>query len=252
MAISLSSISKTRRIRAPKIVIGGAGKIGKTTFAASAPNSIGILTEAGADAVDSQAFPLVTTFSEVLECIEVLKKDVHNFDAVFIDSLDWLEPMIQDHVCIANKWENIEQPGYGKGYVAAAGEWRKLLLSLDQLRDAKEMAIILIAHDKIKTFSSPLHDSYDTYVLKLHDRANSLVMEWADILGWASYRIITRTVEGAFNQKEVKAKTTGDRILHVEGNPAHFGGNRFGLKNGPLDWQLFADQLGAVQSVKAA
>ena len=58
MSFDLKSISKTRRVRAPKVVIVGTGKIGKTTFAAMAPNAIGILTEDGADAVDAQAFPL--------------------------------------------------------------------------------------------------------------------------------------------------------------------------------------------------
>jgi len=47
MAISLSSISRTKRARAPKILVVGQGKIGKTTFAAMAPNAIGILTEDG-------------------------------------------------------------------------------------------------------------------------------------------------------------------------------------------------------------
>ena len=124
MAINLASISKTRRIRAPKVVIGGPGKIGKTTFAAMAPNSVGILTEQGTDAIDSQAFPLATSFADVMGAIEVLTKEKHQFDTVFVDSLDWLEPLIQAHVCAANKWENIEAPGYGKGYVAAAEEWR--------------------------------------------------------------------------------------------------------------------------------
>ena len=55
MAFDLSSIQRTKRLRAPKIVIAGPGKIGKTTFAADAPNSVGILTEDGADAVDAAA-----------------------------------------------------------------------------------------------------------------------------------------------------------------------------------------------------
>ena len=58
MAYNLASISKTRRIRSPKIVVVGQGKIGKTTFAAMAPNAIGILTEDGAAMVNANAFPL--------------------------------------------------------------------------------------------------------------------------------------------------------------------------------------------------
>lgn len=243
MAFDLSSIQRTKRLRAPKIVIAGPGKIGKTTFAAHAPNAIGILTEDGADAVDANAFPLAGTLEEVYAAMETLLTQEHEFQTVFVDSLDWLEPLIHNHVCKANKWASIEAPGYGKGYVAAAEEWRSLLNGFEALRRDRNMAVILIAHDKIKHFESPLHDGYDQYVLKLHDRAAALVQEWADVIGWANYQIVTTESDSGFGNKEVKARTTGKRILHVEPHPAHMGGNRFGLKNMPLDWEAFSSAL---------
>jgi hypothetical protein len=245
MAFDLSSISKTKRLRAPKIVIAGPGKIGKTTFASQAPNAVGILTEDGADAVDASAFPLCSSLSDVYSAIGTLLKDKHDFESVFLDSLDWLEPLLHQHVCEANKWASIEAPGYGKGYIAAAEEWRTLLSGLEALRAQRNMAIILIAHDKIKRFESPLHEGYDQYTLKLHDRAGALVQEWADVIGWANYRVVTTQSDAGYGNKETKARTTGERILHVEPHPAHMGGNRFGLKNMPLSWESFAAALAA-------
>lgn len=245
MAFDLSSISRTKRMRAPKIVIAGPGKIGKTTFASQAPNAVGILTEDGADAVDASAFPLCSSLSDVYSAIGTLLKDEHDFESVFIDSLDWLEPLLHQHVCEANKWASIETPGYGKGYIAAAEEWRTLLSGLEALRAQRNMAIILIAHDKIKRFESPLHEGYDQYTLKLHDRAGALVQEWADVIGWANYRIVTTQSDAGYGNKETKARTTGERILHVEPHPAHMGGNRFGLKNMPLSWEAFSAALAA-------
>jgi hypothetical protein len=248
MAFNLASISKTRRLRAPKIVICGPNKLGKTTFAASAPNAVGILTEDGADAVDASAFPLASSLQEVYQAIGTLLKEEHDFNTVFMDSLDWLEPLVHAHVCEQNKWASIEAPGYGKGYLAAADEWRTLLNGLEELRQRRNMAVILIAHDKIKRFESPLHDGYDQYVLKLHDRAAALVQEWADVIGWANYRVVTTQTDAGYGNKETKARTTGDRILHVEPHPAHMGGNRFGLKNMPLSWEAFAAALAASQT----
>ena len=245
MAFNLASISKTRRLRAPKIVIAGPGKIGKTTFAASAPGAVGILTEDGADAVDAQAFPLASSLQDVYGAIGTLLKEEHDFQSVFVDSLDWLEPLVIQYVCEQNKWPSIEAPGYGKGWLAAAEEWRTLLQGLEELRQRRNMAVILIAHDKIKRFESPLHDGYDQYTLKLNERAAALVMEWADVIGWANYRIVTTQSDAGYGQKETKARTTGDRILHVEPHPAHMGGNRFGLKNMPLSWEAFAAALAA-------
>ena len=248
MSFDLKSISKTRRVRAPTVVIVGTGKIGKTTFAAMAPNAIGILTEDGADAVDAQAFPLASRLAEVYAAIDTLINQKHEFQTLFIDSLDWLEPMVQDYVCKQNNWKNIEQPGFGKGYVAAAEEWRNLLSGLEVLRAAKGMGIILIAHDKIKRIEDPLTEGYDSHVLKLHDRAAALVSEWADVVGYAGYRIFTSKTDAGFGNKETKATTTGERILHVEPHPAHCGGNRFGLSNMPLDWVAFQDALTVAQS----
>ncbi len=248
MAFNLASISKTRRLRAPKVVIAGPGKIGKTTFAASAPNAVGILTEDGADAVDASAFPLCSSLQDVYSAMGTLLKEEHDFNTVFMDSLDWLEPLVHAHVCEQNKWASIEAPGYGKGYLAAADEWRTLLNGLEELRQRRNMAVILIAHDKIKRFESPLHDWYDQYVLQLHDRAAALVQEWADVIGWANYKVTTIESDAGYGNKETKARTTGQRILHVEPHPAHMGGNRFGLKNMQLDWTAFAAALAASQT----
>jgi hypothetical protein len=248
MAFDLSSIRRTKRLRAPKIVIAGPGKIGKTTFAASAPSAIGILTEDGADAVDAAAFPLATSLADVYQAISTLLNEEHDYQTVFLDSLDWLEPLVHTHVCTQNKWATIEAAGYGKGYIAAAEEWRTLLQGFEELRAQRNMAVILIAHDKIKRFESPLHDGYDQYVLKLHDRAGALVQEWADVIGWANYQIVTTESDAGYGNKETKARTTGKRILHVEPHPAHMGGNRFGLKNMPLDWEAFAAAVSASQN----
>lgn len=248
MAFDLASISRTRRVRAPKVVIAGANKIGKSTFASQAPNAIGILTEQGMDAIDSQAFPVCTTLADVYAAIGTLIDEPHDFQSVYLDSLDWLEPLLHTHVCAANAWTNIEAPGYGKGYIAAAEEWRTLLNGFDALRTERNMGVILIAHDKIKRVEDPLTEGYDSHVLKLHDRASALVSEWADVIGYAGYRVFVTKTDAGFGQKESKAATTGERLLHVEAHPAHCGGNRFGLKNMPLSWEAFSAALAAIQT----
>ena len=248
MSISLDSISKTKRARAPKVVIFGQGKIGKTTFAAMAPEAVGILTEDGADNVNANAFPLCSSLEDVYQAIGVLLEEEHDYKTVFLDSLDWLEPLLHEHVCNQHNWKSIEQPGYGKGYTEASSEWRTLLNGLEALRTNRGMGVILIAHDRIKRIEDPLTEGYDSHVLKLHDRAAAIVQEWADIIGYAGYRVLTTKVDTGFGNKETKATATGERILHVEAHPAHCGGNRFGLRNMPLSWNDFHAALSAAQS----
>jgi AAA domain len=248
MAFDLSSISKTKRMQAPKILLTGEPKIGKSTFAAMAPNAIGIQTEDGLTGIDASAFPLATSLDDVYSAIGTLLNDDHSFESVFLDSLDWCEPLIHAHVCKANGWKDIETPGFGKGYVAAAAEWRTLLDGLEALRQQRGMAIILICHVKQQRIESPTHEGYDAWVLKLHNRASALVEEWADIVGFAAHRITLKKTDAGFGNKETKALKTNERMLHLETHPAYPSGNRFGLQDCPLSWDAFAEQLTAQQS----
>jgi hypothetical protein len=248
MSFDLSSISKTKRMEAPKILLAGEPKIGKSTFAAMAPNSIGILTEDGMSGIDADAFPIAQSLDDIYSAIGTLLNDDHKFENVFLDSLDWCEPLIQAHVCKANGWKDIETPGFGKGYVAAAAEWKNLLDGLEALRRERGMGVILICHVKQQRIESPTHEGYDAWVLKLHNRASALVEEWADIVGFAAHRIAIKKTDAGFGNKEAKALKTGERMLYLEAHPAYPSGNRFGLADCPLSWDAFAEQLNALQS----
>lgn len=243
MAFDLSSVTRTRRMEAPKVLLTGEPKIGKSTFAASAPNAIGICTEDGLSGIDATAFPLCKSLSDVYSAIGVLANDEHDFQTVFFDSLDWAEPLIHEHVCKENKWDTIESPGYGKGYVAAAAEWKTLLDGFEMLRRERRMAVILISHVKQKRIESPTHEGYDAWVLKLHDRASALCLEWADIVGFAAHRIAIKKTDAGFGNKEAKAIKTGARSLYLEAHPAYPSGTRFGLKDCDLNWDAFYSQL---------
>lgn len=243
MAIDLKSITQTRRMEAPKILLAGEPKIGKSTFAASAPNAIGICTEDGLAGVDARAFPLCQSLDAVYECIRALLDEDHDFQTVFLDSLDWTESLLHDYVCRANKWDSIESPGYGKGYIAAAAEWKNLLDGFETLRRERGMGVILVSHVKQKRIESPTHEGYDAWVLKLHDRASGLCLEWADIVGFAAHKIAIKKTDAGFGQKEAKAIKTGERMLYLEAHPAYPSGTRFGLKDCALDWSAFATQL---------
>jgi hypothetical protein len=245
MSFDLSSISKTKRMEAPKILLAGEPKIGKSTFAAMAPNSIGILTEDGMSGIDADAFPIAHSLDDIYSAIGTLLNDDHKFENVFLDSLDWCEPLIQAHVCKANGWKDIETPGFGKGYVAAAAEWKNLLDGLEALRRERGMGVILICHVKQQRIESPTHEGYDAWVLKLHNRASALVEEWADIVGFAAHRIAIKKTDAGFGNKESKALKTGERMLYLEAHPAYPSGNRFGLDDCPLSWDAFSEQLSA-------
>lgn len=249
MAFDLSSITRGKRLRAPKVVIYGPPKIGKSTFAASSPAAIGILTEEGLDNIDVAAFPVCKTYEDIFAAINTLATDAHEFQSVFVDSLDWLEPLILAKVCRENGVDNIEKIGYGKGYIMADDLWRKFFDALDGLRNNRGMTIICIAHEQINKVRNPtLSEDYDAYSLKLNKRAVAIISEWADIIGFCAHEVMTRQVDSGFNNKETKAITTGQRKLHVNPHPAYVAGNRYGMPDCALNYPAFQQGLTAAMT----
>ena len=238
MAFDLSSVSKSRTRKAPRIVIYGPEGIGKSTFGASAPSPIFLPTEDGIDQLDGVAsFPLAKTYKDIETAIESLLHEQHEFASLVIDTLDWLEPLLWDSVCSDHKKSGIESFGYGKGYTIAADKWRELMAMLNDLREQKNMAIILAAHSQIKRFDDPVTDPYDRYKIKLHEKASAIVREWSDILGFASQRTMTRTADVGFDKKITRGITTGERLLWLHEQPAFEAKTRYKLPESiPLSW----------------
>lgn len=240
MAISLESLQRGKSLRAPKIVVYGGPKIGKSTFAAGVPKAVFIQTEEGLDALDVTKFPMAETFDQVMGSLTALATEEHDFEAVVLDSLDWTEPLIWSHVAKAHQLKNIEDIGYGKGYVEALSHWRELLDALDYLRNERGMAVIIIAHDEIRKMQPPDGEPYDYAALKLHRRAGALVEEWADVIGYATLKQTIRKDDMGFQKTHNRAVSLDRRVLHVGQNPAYVSGNRYGLKSEiPLSWTDF-------------
>jgi hypothetical protein len=241
MAISLASLMQTTALSAPRILVHGVAGIGKTTFGVGAPYPVFVLTEDGLGTLDVPHFPLARKFEDVMEALAALYSEPHDFKTVVIDSVDWLEPLIWARTCQDNGWPSIEEPGYGKGYVAALGPWRDYLEGLNALRNDRGMTVIQIAHTEIRRFDSPEHEPYDRYVIKLHARAAALLQEHSDVVLFANYRISTVKADVGFNKKVTRALGSGERVLYTAERPAFLAKNRFGLPDSlPLSWEAFA------------
>jgi hypothetical protein len=241
MAISLASLKSSSFLLPPRLLMHGPPGIGKTTFAAGAEKPVFIPTEDGLGIVEVPHFPLARSFDNVMDALEALYGEPHEFKTVVVDSVDWLEPLVWQHACQANGWASIEEPGYGKGYLAALDVWRQYLDGLNALRNERGMTIVQIAHTDIKRFDSPEHEPYDRYVIKLHARASALLQEHSDVVLFANYRISTVKSDVGFNKKITRALGTGERLIHTIERPAFLAKNRYDLPESlPLDWKAFA------------
>ncbi|MFQ5494373.1 MAG: ATP-binding protein [Phycisphaerae bacterium] len=219
----------------PRLLVYGTEGIGKSTLASQAPSPIFVQTEDGLDRIDCASFPMATTFDAVMNALRALYAEPHDYRTVVVDSLDWLERLAWDAVCLADGVDSIEKvgKGYAKGYTEALTEWRRVLTGLDALRSKRGMAVIMIAHSKIEKFEDPESVAYDRYSPRLHKHACALLTEWADAVFFATRKLYVKTEDAGFNRQRAIAQPVGDaggdRVLRCVGGPSCVAKNRYGL-----------------------
>lgn len=260
MSISLSTIKTGVRIKPPKLTVMGVAGIGKTTFAAGAPDPIFLFTEEGQGKLDVARFeprpgdPVLRSWLEVMDCVTSLYTEEHQYKTVVIDTLDGLEPLLWAHTADAHNVSNIEEVGggYGKGYIHALDHARKLFDGLEALRNEKGMAVVLLAHTQTKKFESPDSQSYDRYQLRLQDRFANATYEWTDVLLFAQWKAHVVKDQGK-RKTDVRTRGvgSGERIMYTEERPAWWAKNRYGLPlELPLDWPTFQNAMASAVAPK--
>jgi len=138
--------------------------------------------------------------------------------------------------------------GYGRGYHHALNDWRRIMESLDALRNDRGMIVLLIAHARIERFEDPESSAYDRYTPRLHKHASAMLCEWCDAVLFATRRFRTQTEDVGFNRKRTIANAIGggggERILRCVGGPSCVAKNRYGIAEDiPLAWGAFMSAL---------
>jgi hypothetical protein len=240
-AISLAQVKKGRVLLPHFVLIYGVDGVGKTTFAAEAPNPVFIGTEMGFGQLDVARFPTPKNFQEVLATVQLLLNEKHDYKTLAIDSLDWLETLVFKHICDKQGWKSLEDPGYGKGYAFLLPTWMELVTLLKRLRE--KMNVVLIAHASIRTFNDPENNvAYNRYQLKLFTSEKvdtaSLWREAVDNVLFANFEVSTTQAKG---ERKAKAFGDGSRVVYTERRPAFDAKNRFSLPfELPLSWEEYA------------
>ena len=244
--ITLSEIKPEKRIMPPRITIYGPEKVGKTTIASQIPNALFIDIEGGSGALNvarvmrDPTSGTLTSYKSFLEVLTALETQEHSYEAVVIDSVDWLESLVFEQVAKEAGKATIADIGYGAGHVAAENIFRDLFRRLDGLRDKKFMVIVLLAHSEVTKFDNPLTASYDQYRLKLHKRIAPLINEWSDCLLFANLEAkVSKELNGMSAVNKVKDQ---GRVLYTGKSEAYVAGNRYDLPPVlPLSWEDFLE-----------
>jgi hypothetical protein len=241
----------------PRIILLGVEKIGKSTFAAGAPNAVflPIKGEEGIDGIGAQRFAPAQNWAELINNLKALSEEEHDRKTVVIDSASALEPLLWQAVCEKAQTDSIEKVGggYGKGYTEAVGYWHELCDWLDYLRETKGMGAIIIGHVKTKRHDDPTGESYDRYQMDCNDKASARLFRWADAILFANTKAIVKKEDVGFNKTQNRAidPSGGARYLFTQQRPAHPGGGRYPWGNIAYELPLdYAQWHAAVEQVK--
>lgn len=239
------NVTRGRRRAPDRIFLVGVEGIGKSTFGANAPNSVFLDLEDGTGRLDVARLDRPRTLADFYARLRDLYTEPHEFKSLVVDTADALDALVIAKVCGENNWRtkdgapDPEKPGYGKGYVATAEEWRRVLVELDKVRGVG-MEIILLAHAKITSFSNPLGPDYNRYTPKLSKGAAELVREWSDTVLFAIHEEFVKATSKGENPRG-KAYSSGLRVMKTERSAGWDAKNRDNLPSElPLDYAAFA------------
>jgi len=218
------NIQRGRRHTPVRAVIYGTEGIGKSTLAAAFPSPVILDTEEGTHHLDV-ARVSIGSWDELRAAIAEIGSKPGEFRTVVIDSADWAERLLVEHLLAEHKQKSIEGFGFGKGYTLLAEGFGRMLTQCDALIGVG-LNVAFVAHSKVQRTSPPdMADGFDRYELKLTKQTAPLLKEWCDLLCFCNYK--TTVSEGSDGRK----KATGGkrRLLHLERAAAWDAKNRYGL-----------------------
>lgn len=246
--MSLANVTSGRIDRPLRISLCGVDGVGKTSFAAGAPNPIFIATEDGTHHVDVARFPVPDHWGDLVGpsgAIAKLYYDEHNYRTLAIDSIDWAEALCDRYLVERYNAEtqksisSISEIPYGGWKAMKMVEFGVLLDWLSALVRVRNMHIVLISHAEIRRFDDPEREAYERYQIAMFPPLAAKVREWADYHLFANYDTTVRTVGTGFHERAV-GSSHGKRLLFTQRRAAYDAKARFPVPERlDLNWDVF-------------
>ena len=201
---------------------------------------------------DVRKTEVVTTWQVLLDTFKELyifaKSNPDFCQTVVIDSGDWVERLMQNHLCDIANVETMAADvfSYGRGKKAIIPLWDALILRLDSLRDIG-IHVVVLAHEKHQKITPPDAASYEKTVPAIDDGGREMLCEWADEIFRLSFTVQCRTEDEGFNRTRtvVSKMTEGKRECQTSPSAGVLAKNRLGLESvySGFSWGVYQEAI---------
>lgn len=225
------------------VILYGVPGIGKSTWAAGAPEPLFIGAEEN-DELNASRLKRAETWTEFIEQLAWLDKTSPEYSTLVVDTLDSVEKLLHRHILAEDSKSSGSMArahgGYGRAFEQAESEMIKLRSKLQSFRD-KGKGIVLLAHsNKTKADDTNIGLQYDTYEMAIHRKAQAVFVDWVSAVLFANY-VVHRADDD--NSDKVFAIGQGERMVLTEKRPGFLAKNRYNLPyEMPLEFEAFHER----------
>lgn len=247
----LSTVENGKQEKPPILMVHGEHGSGKTGFIASMNESghkvLLADIEDGSRNYNLGRVKLATaSFQDILQFLHQVRDGEHDFTALGLDSLDFIERKAVEHVVDEDGARSIDTAhgGYGRGWRVVNNHMKDLLHQCMLIREQRGMVIVFTAHSEIKRVEHPEHPAFDRVTPRLNKLNTDLFCESVDAVLFCHRRMtINRVQEGSKARALAVGVGSGDQahVFRAVAGPACVAKNRLGIPEGDhqLSWSSF-------------
>ena len=201
-----------------KVLVYGACKIGKSTFAAQSADALFLATEAGLGALDVYQNPIHNWDDMIAACAEIAAGK-HPFKTVIVDTIDNLYRFCAEAICKKMRIDTLGDAEFGKGFAMCNSEFLRVLTKLSLL----PYGLVLISHSQDVEVKTRTGKSMKT-IPTLPGKARLIVLGLVDVILFVDQE--TTTVDG---------KPVSRRVVRTKGTDVYEAGDRTGKLPDTMD-----------------
>lgn len=179
--LSLQPTSISRDLKGKYVLVYGAPKIGKTSFAAEFKKNLLCAFEIGFNAINGIYAQPIQKWSDFKLVLRQLDKPAakEKFDTITIDTVSIAYDLCEQYVCAQNGVQNISEIPWGRGWGLVKAEFESCLRNITMLG----YGLILIAHQekRVETIDG---SEIEFYAPALNKRCYEICNRLVDVIGY--------------------------------------------------------------------